>query len=83
MKGSSKIQTCLMVFIGLLTASTYASDCFSWSVTKRANYLEILGASMFYDQINWINLDAAKTCSFSTYGDASLRFYSNDLSASY
>ena len=78
-----KVSACLLFILGLFSYSAKATDCFSWSVTKRAEYLDVLGSLMYYDMINWINLDASKTCSFSAYGDTNVKFFSNDLTATY
>ncbi|TNV86459.1 hypothetical protein FGO68_gene16457 [Halteria grandinella] len=56
-----------------------ATDCFSWSVTKRVNYMEVLPLMIYYDQINWINLDPQQTCTFRTYEAVFLKTFSSNL----
>lgn len=80
MKGSTILQLLMVASMVSLGSTT---DCFAWSVTKRADYLEVLPLILYYDRVNWINLDATKTCTYKTFEATFLKFYSNDLSASY
>ena len=38
---------------------------------------------LYYDQVNWINLDPTRTCTFSTYESVFVEMYSTSLQASY
>ncbi len=82
MKGSSILQLLVVASALLLNLGT-TTDCFAWSVTKRADYIEVLPLLLYYDHVNWINLDATKTCTYKTFEATFLKFYSNDFSASY
>ena len=40
---------CLSLLVLLLANTIQCSDCFGWSITKRANYMELLPQLLFYD----------------------------------
>ncbi len=78
----------MKALIALLVAFSFleefqASDCFGWSITKRANYMELLPQLLYYDQVNWINLDPNRTCTFKTYEAVFLQLINKNLTASY
>ena len=73
-----------MLFIAIaLPCLLNATDCFGWSFTKRANYMEMLPSLLYYDQVNWINLDPSRACTFRTYEAVFLSLLSPDLTAQY
>ncbi len=82
-------ETPLRSMLLLLLSALYfispaqAVDCFGWSVTKRVSYLEVLPLLLYYDQVNWINLDPNRTCTFRTTEAVFLQLYSANLTASY
>ena len=46
----SKLQSLSLALVLLMLAqTTEASDCFGWSITKRASYMELLPQLLFYD----------------------------------
>lgn len=73
------------MLLALLIAAplTQAADCFGWSVTKRVNYLEVLPLMIYYDHVNWINLDSRSACTFKTYEAVFIKTTSPDLVVSY
>ena len=73
----------LTTLLVLLPLRSSASDCFGWSITKRANYMELLPQLLYYDQVNWINLDPNRTCTFKTYEAVFVQLLNKNLSASY
>ena len=80
MKRSSIIH--LLLLLSLVKFSSTA-DCFGWSTTKRASYSEVLPLLLYFDSVNWINLNPTASCNFKSYGAVFLKFYSSDLSATY
>ena len=72
----------LLLLLSLLPLSQ-AVDCFGWSVTKRVSYMEVLPQLLYYDEVNWINLDAQRSCTFKSKQDVFLKLYGKDLTASY
>lgn len=70
---------CLLLLLPL----ALAGDCFTWRVSKKSPYLELLPTAVFYDQVDWINLDPSASCTVNTFGDSVVRFYSGELSAKY
>ena len=73
----------LFLFLSLLCSYSFATDCFAWSITKRASTMEILPTLIYYDKVDWINLDATKTCSFKTFEAVMIKTYSSDISITY
>ena len=72
-----------LLSVTLLPQSASAVDCYGWSVTKRVSYLEILPMLIYYDQINWINVDPSRTCTFRTTEAVFMKLSSSDLVVSY
>ena len=79
MKGSVQIQIGVLL-VAVLATSAFGADCFSYIDTKKSAAISILPALMFYRQTAWLDLDATKSCTFSTQGDVMLMPYSTDLS---
>ena len=83
---SSLLKTALyltaLLSVTLLPQAS-AVDCFGWSVTKRVNFMEMLPMLLYYDQINWINLDPSRTCTFRTTEALFMKLYTSDLVVSY
>lgn len=82
MRSTLCLATTLLLLLTYLHP-TQAIDCFGWSVTKRVNYLEVLPMMMYYDHVNWINLDPLKTCTFKTFEAVFLKTFSSNLIVSY
>ena len=40
---------CLSLLVLSFASTIQCSDCFGWSITKRANYMELLPQLLFYD----------------------------------
>ena len=45
--------------------------------------MEVLPLVLYYDQINWINLDPQRTCTFRTTEAVFMKMYTSDLIVSY
>ncbi len=58
MKLKEVLSIMLISFVGI----SLQTDCLSWGVTKRADYLEILPLLMYYPRINWININPSSSC---------------------
>ncbi len=79
-----KSVICLTLLIALtLLPESSAVDCFGWSYTKRVRYLEVLPMLLYYDKVNWINLDPSRTCTFKTHEALFLKLYTSDITATY
>ena len=57
-------------------SAVQAIDCFGWSVTRRVNYLEIVPMLLYFDHVDWINLDPGYTCTFKSTQSVFLELYS-------
>ena len=80
----SKLQSlCLALVLLMLAQKTQASDCFAWSITKRASYMELLPQLLYFDQVNWINLDPSRTCTFRTQEAVFVELLNPNLTATY
>ena len=73
----------LAIIIVTLTQTATASDCYGWSITKRAKFMELLPQLLFYDKVNWINLDPSRSCTFKTYEAVFIQLLSPNLQATY
>ena len=45
--------------------------------------MELLPQLLFYDQVNWINLDPSRTCTFRTYEGVFVELMNPNLTATY
>ncbi len=72
----------VVLFLAAFNA-VQAIDCFGWSVTRRVNYLEIVPMLLYFDKVDWINLDPGFTCTFKSTQSVFLQLYSANLTASY
>ena len=68
-----------LMSVAVIIASTNASDCFSYTNSKPSTYLEVLPAALFYGAVDWITVDATKSCTFATTSDVTMNLYSTDL----
>ena len=73
----------LTILVILLINPSSARDCFSWTVTKRANYIEILPALMYWPKITYMMLDSQASCSFIAKRDAFANSYSSQIVSTY
>ena len=69
--------------LSTLAVAVQGIDCFGWSVTRRVNYLEVVPMLLYFDHVDWINLDPGYTCTFRTNQAVFLQLYSSNLTASY
>ena len=73
----------ILLISSLLLPLALSSDCYAWSVTKRAKYMEVVPTLLYYDHVDWINLDPTKSCSFKTYEASMVKRYSTDVVITY
>ena len=74
----------MVLFLSMsLIKEVKSVDCFSWSWTKRSSYVEILPQMVYFDQVDWINLDPTRSCTFKSTEAIFLKLYDKKLSASY
>ena len=73
----------LSLVLAVLIPSGISADCFGWSITKRASYMELLPQMLYYDKVNWINLDPNRTCTMKVTEAVFLKLYNSNMVASY
>jgi hypothetical protein len=70
------------LILALLFASQVIAtpDCYDYSVTrKRTDYMEFLPLVMFYNKVDWMELDPGQNCAFYTYGDVFFKSYNTSV----
>ncbi len=72
----------LMVMLNLIQPAR-SVDCFGWSWTKRSSYMEMLPQLLYYDKVDWINLDPGRTCTFKTTEAVFVQLLHKNLTATY
>ena len=83
MKVTAAALSCLCLIALSLLQTVQAVDCFGWSWTKRASYMEMLPQLLYYDKVDWINLDPGRTCTFFSTEAVFLLLINKNLTASY
>ena len=83
MKATSAALSCACLVLLSLMQTAQATDCFGWSWTKRASYMEMLPQLLYYDKVDWINLDPGRTCTFFSTEAVFLLLINKNLTATY
>ena len=71
----SKMSTMVLMLSMILIESVLSVDCFAWSWTKRASYVEFLPQMVYFDQVDWINLNPTRSCTFKSTEAVFLKLY--------
>lgn len=70
----------LILALLLITETLATPDCYDFSVTrKRADFMEFLPLVMFYNKVDWLELDAGQNCAFYTYGNVHFKSYNSSV----
>ena len=84
MKFITTMMSSILLFLSISYIEyVHAVDCFGWSWTKRASYVELLPSMIYFDQVDWINLNPTRSCTFKTTEAVFLKLYDKKLTASY
>lgn len=59
-------------------------DCYDFTVTKlNRKYMEVVPLFLYYNQVDWMTIQANSNCGFYTYGDVLFKSYSPDVTGIY